>query len=416
MLVKLKMKIKKNIPLIDQHNKYGFWGGKFGGSFIPETLKKPVDDLTKSFAKLRNDKKFLKKRDYYFKNYIGSPTPFVKLENLSNHLGGAQIWTKVVSDANGGAHKIYNATVHALICKSMGKKYIVGDTGAGYAGKMLSMAAKKFGLKCKIFMGAKDIKRQKPNCVAMRKNGAEIVPVYTGSQTLVDAVSECMRYWVSNCDTTHMCVGSTVGPNIFVKVCGWSTSQISKELKIQIKKEFGKIPKKIKLINCVGGGSSAYGFWSEFVDYPKTQIEFIGVEAGGPKNSKLHAAPLSRGAKLGILHGAASYVCQNEDGQINETESISAGLDYPGVSPIHCFLKDAKRAKYTYATDEQALDAYKLVTKFEKLNPSLEPCHAFSEAIRIAPKLTKDNIIIVNSCGDAKKDRDILKKRLGKKI
>ena len=415
MLVKLKMKIKKNIPLIDQHNKYGFWGGKFGGSFIPETLKKPVDDLTKSFAKLRNDKKFLKKRDYYFKNYIGSPTPFVKLENLSNHLGGAQIWTKVVSDANGGAHKIYNATVHALICKSMGKKYIVGDTGAGYAGKMLSMAAKKFGLKCKIFMGAKDIKRQKPNCVAMRKNGAEIVPVYTGSQTLVDAVSECMRYWVSNCDTTHMCVGSTVGPNIFVKVCGWSTSQISKELKIQIKKEFGKIPKKIKLINCVGGGSSAYGFWSEFVDYPKTQIEFIGVEAGGPKNSKLHAAPLSRGAKLGILHGAASYVCQNEDGQINETESISAGLDYPGVSPIHCFLKDAKRAKYTYATDEQALDAYKLVTKFEKLNPSLEPCHAFSEAIRIAPKLTKDNIIIVNSCGDAKKDRDILKKRLEKK-
>ena len=416
MLVKLKMKIKKNIPLIDQHNKYGFWGGKFGGSFIPETLKKPVDDLTKSFAKLRNDKNFLKKRDYYFKNYIGSPTPFVKLENLSNHLGGAQIWTKVVSDANGGAHKIYNATVHALICKSMGKKYIVGDTGAGYAGKMLSMAAKKFGLKCKIFMGAKDIKRQKPNCVAMRKNGAEIVPVYTGSQTLVDAVSECMRYWVSNCDTTHMCVGSTVGPNIFVKVCGWSTSQISKELKIQIKKEFGKIPKKIKLINCVGGGSSAYGFWSEFVDYPKTQIEFIGVEAGGPKNSKLHAAPLSRGAKLGVLHGAASYVCQNEDGQINETESISAGLDYPGVSPIHCFLKDAKRAKYTYATDEQALDAYKLVTKFEKLNPSLEPCHAFSEAIRIAPKLTNDNIIIVNSCGDAKKDRDILKKRLGKKI
>jgi len=416
MLVKLKMKIKKNIPLIDQHNKYGFWGGKFGGSFIPETLKKPVDDLTKSFSKLRNDKKFLKKRDYYFKNYIGSPTPFVKLENLSNHLRGAQIWTKVVSDANGGAHKIYNATVHALICKSMGKKYIVGDTGAGYAGKMLSMAAKKFGLKCKIFMGAKDIKRQKPNCVAMRKNGAEIVPVYTGSQTLVDAVSECMRYWVSNCDTTHMCVGSTVGPNIFVKICGWSTSQISKELKIQIKKEFGKIPKKIKLINCVGGGSSAYGFWSEFVDYPKTQIEFIGVEAGGPKNSKLHAAPLSRGAKLGVLHGAASYVCQNEDGQINETESISAGLDYPGVSPIHCFLKDAKRAKYTYATDEQALNAYKLVTKFEKLNPSLEPCHAFSEAIRIAPKLTKDNIIIVNSCGDAKKDRDILKKRLGKKI
>ena len=407
-------KIKKGIPLIDQHDKNGFWG-KFGGNFIPETLKKPVEDLTILFEKMRKDKKFIRERDYYFKNWVGSPTPFIKLENLTRHLGGAQIWAKVVSEANGGAHKIYNATVHSLIAKRAGKKYIVGDTGAGYAGKMLSMAAKKFGLKCKIFMGAKDIKRQKPNCDAMRKNGAEIVPVYTGSQTLVDAVSECMRYWVSNCDTTHMCVGSTVGPNIFVKVCGWSTAQISRELKSQIKETFGKIPKKIKLINCVGGGSSAYGFWSEFVDFPKKQIEFIGVEAGGPKKSKLHAAPLSRGAKLGVLHGAASYVCQNKDGQINATESISAGLDYPGVSPIHCFLKDTKRARYTYATDEEALNAYKLVTKFEKLNPSLEPSHAFAEAIACAPNLSKDTILIVNSCGDAKKDRDILKKRLGKK-
>ena len=407
------MKFQKNIPLIDQHDKYGFWGGKFGGSFIPETLKKPVEDLTISFSKLRKNSEFLKKKNFYFSNYIGSPTPFIKLSNLSNHLGGAQIWAKVVSEANGGAHKIYNATVHALICKSLRKKYIVGDTGAGYAGKMLSMAAKKFGLKCKIFMGAKDIKRQKPNCDAMRKNGAEIVPVYTGSQTLVDAVSECMRYWVSNCDTTHMCVGSTVGPNIFVKICGWSTSQISKELKQQIKEEFKKIPKRIKLINCVGGGSSAYGFWSEFIKYPKDQIELIGVEAGGPKRSKLHAAPLSRGAKLGILHGAASYVCQNNEGQINETESISAGLDYPGVSPLHCYLKDLKRARYTLATDEEALNAYKLIKKYEKLNPSLEPCHAFAEAIKIAPKLNDKTILIVNSCGDAKKDRDILRKRIG---
>ena len=406
------MNLKKKIPLIDQHDKYGFWGGKFGGSYIPETLKKPIDDLTISFNKLRKSKSFLKKRNFYFKNYIGTPTRFIKLNNLSNHLGGAQIWAKVVSDANGGAHKIYNATIHALICKSMGKKYIVGDTGAGYAGKMLSMAAKKFGLKCKIFMGAKDIKRQKPNCDAMRKNGAEIIPVTTGSQTLVDAVSECMRYWVSNCDTTHMCVGSTVGPNIFVKICGWSTSQISRELKTQLENEFKKIPNKIKLINCVGGGSSAYGFWSEFIDFPKKQIELIGVEAGGPKKSKLHAAPLSKGAKLGVLHGAASYICQNTEGQINETESISAGLDYPGVSPIHCFLKDTKRAKYTYATDEDALKAYKLVTKFENLNPSLEPSHAFAEAIKISPKLSRDTVVIVNSCGDAKKDRDILKMRL----
>ncbi len=408
------MKLKKKIPLIDQHDKSGFWGGKFGGNFIPETLKKPVEDLTDLFERIRYDKKFLKQRDYYFKNYIGSPTSFKKLQNLSRHLGGAQIYAKMVSEANGGAHKIYNATVHALICKLAGKKYIVGDTGAGYAGKMLSMAAKKFGLKCKIFMGVKDMKRQKPNCAAMRKNGAEIVSVYSGSQTLVDAVSECMRYWVSNCDNTHMCIGSTVGPNIFVKICGWSTAQISRELKIQIESEFQTIPKKIKLINCVGGGSSAYGFWSEFIDYDKKQIELIGVEAGGPKNSKLHAAPLTNSAKLGILHGAAAYVCQNAEGQINDTESISAGLDYPGVSPIHCLLKDTKRARYTSATDEAALNAYKLVTKLERINPSLEPCHAFAEAIKISPKLSKDTVVIVNSCGDAKKDRDILKVRLGK--
>jgi tryptophan synthase beta chain len=408
------MKLKKKIPLIDQHNKNGFWGGKFGGNFIPETLKKPIEDLTLLFEKLRHDKHFLKQRDYFFKNYIGSPTSFIKLKKLSDYLGGAQIYAKMVSEANGGAHKIYNATVHCLIAKKSGKKYVVGDTGAGYAGKMLSMAAKKFDLKCKIFMGAKDIRRQKPNVDAMKKNGAEVVPVYSGSQTLVDAVSECMRYWVSNCENTHMCVGSTVGPNIFVKICGWSTAQISKELKLQIKSEFKNIPNKIKLINCVGGGSSAYGFWSEFIDHDKKKIELIGVEAGGPKNSTLHAAPLTNNAKLGILHGAAAYVCQNNEGQINNTESISAGLDYPGVSPIHCFLKDTKRARYTSATDEGALSAYKLVTKLEKINPSLEPCHAFAEAIKIAPKLNKNTIIIVNSCGDAKKDRDILKLRLGK--
>ena len=410
------LKIKKNIPLIDQHDKNGFWGGKFGGNFIPETLKKPILDLENLFFKLRNNKSFIRDRDKYFKDWVGSPTRFIKLQNLSEYLNGAQIWAKVVSDANGGAHKIYNATVHCLIAKKAGKKYIVGDTGAGYAGKMLSMAAKKFGLKCKIFMGAKDIKRQKPNCDAIKKNGAEIIPVYTGSQTLVDAVSECMRYWVSNCDTTHMCVGSTVGPNIFVKICGWSTAQISRELKKQLINNFRKMPKKIKLINCVGGGSSAYGFWSEFIDFNKKQVELIGVEAGGPKKSKLHAAPLSKGAKLGILHGAASYVCQNKEGQIKETESISAGLDYPGVSPIHCFLKDTRRARYTYATDEDALNAYKLVTKHEKLNPSLEPSHAFAEVIKIAPKLEKDTVCIVNSCGDAKKDRDILRKKLGKHV
>ena len=409
------MKIKKGIPLIDQHDKNGFWGGKFGGNFIPETLKKPVEDLTVLFEKLRRDKKFIKERDYYYTNWVyKGPTPFIKLENLTKYLGGAQVWAKVVSEARGGAHKIYGAITAAMLCKAMGKKFLVTDTGAGYNGKMFSIAGKHFGLKVKVFMGIKDILRQKPNCDAMRANGAEIVPVYTGSQTLVDAVSEVMRYWVSNNETTHLGVGSTVGANIFVKICGWSTAQISRELKKQILDEFGEFPKKVKLLNCVGGGSSAYGLWSEFMDFNKKQFEFVGIEAKGPKHSKLHAAPLSMGAKLGILHGAAAYVCQDSDGQINETESISAGLDYPGVSPLHCVLKSSGRARYVARTDEDALEAYKTIRKYESLNPSLEPAHAFAEAISLAPKLSKDTMIIVNSCGDALKDKDILKQRLGK--
>jgi tryptophan synthase beta subunit len=213
-----------------------------------------------------------------------------------------------------------------------------------------------------------------------------------------------------------MCVGSTVGPNIFVKICGWSTSQISRELSIQIKEEFGKVPKKLKLLNCVGGGSSSFGFWNEFMHYDKKQVEFIGVEAGGPKSSKKHAAPLTYGSKIGILHGAAQYVNQSIEGQIEETESISAGLDYPGVSPLHCFLKDTKRARYTSATDEEALNAYKLVTSLESISPSLEPSHAFAEVIKIAPRLSKDTVCCVNSCGDSYKDKDIIKSRLGKYI
>ena len=408
------MKLKKNVPLIDQHDKYGFWGGKFGGSYIPETLKKPVEDLTYKFEKLRKDKNFLKERDYYYNNWVhNGPTPFIKLKNLTKYLGGAQIYAKVVSAARGGAHKIYGAITAAMLCKKMGKRYLVTDTGAGYNGKMFSIAAKHFDLKLKVFMGYKDVLRQKPNVDAMKKNGAEIVPVYTGSQTLVDAVSEVMRYWVSNCETVHLGVGSTVSANIFVKICGWSTAQISRELKKQMIDEFGKIPNKVKLLNCVGGGSSAYGLWSEFLDYNKKQVEFIGVEAGGPAKSKRHAAPLTYGSKIGILHGAAQYVIQDKEGQIGSTESISAGLDYPGISPLHCFLKDTKRARYTSASDEEALKAYQLVSKLENISPSLEPSHAFAEAIKLAPKLKSSEVIIVNSCGDSIKDKDIIKKKLG---
>ena len=409
----MSLKIKKGIPLIDQHDKNGMWGGKFGGNFVPETLKKPIEDLEKLFSKLRKDKSFIEERDYHFENYVGTPTPLIKLDNLTDHLGGAQLWAKVVSENPGTAHKVYACIVHCLIAKRAGKRYVCTDTGAGMQGKNLAMVAKKFGLKAKIFMGLRDLVRQKKNVDVMKKYGAEVVPVTSGSQTLVDAVSECMRYWVANCQDVHMVIGSTVGPSIFVKISGYSTSQISRELKVQLIEEFGKIPNKLKLLNCVGGGSSAYGFWSEFIDYDKKHVQLIGVEAGGSKKSKLHAAPLSNNSKLGILHGAKAYCIQDNDGQIGETESLSSGLDYPSVSPLHCFLKDSGRAEYTSATDEEALNAYKLVSKLENISPSLEPSHAFATAISLAPKLSEDTVLCIDSCGHSLKDSDIIKEKLG---
>ena len=406
------IELQKGIPLIDQHNELGYWGGKFGGTHVAESLIYPIEELTKEFEKLRYDEKFLAERDFYFKNFVGAPTPFIKLDNLTKHLGGAQIYCKLVSKATGGAHKAYNAVVHALIAKHLGKSYIGGDTGAGYAGKMLSMVSAKFNLKAKIFMGAKDIERQKINVFSMRSYGAEVVPVTTGSQTLVDAVSESMRWWTAENEVSHLCVGSTVGPTIFVKICAWSTTQISREMKKQVLDEFGEIPKDMKLINCVGGGSSAAGFWNEWMD--DSSVELIGVEAGGPEGSSKHAAPLTNDSPLGVLHGATQYVIQDDQGEIEETESISAGLDYPGVSPLHCFLKETGRARYTSATDEEAIEAFQLVSRMEGfVSPSLEPSHAFAEAIKIAPSLSKDTVICVDSCGDSAKDAQIIAERLG---
>ena len=410
------IKLKKGIPLFDQHDKNGMWGGKFGGIFCGESLIEPINEISKAFEKFRYDKKFLKEKDDYFNNYIGAPTRFIKLQNLTRHLGGAQIWAKVVSDAKGGSHKIYHAVVHCLLAKKMGKKAVICETGAGSFGKALSMVAKHMGLKCRVFMGKVDIDRQHKNYLAIKKNGAEVIPVYTGNQTLVDAVSACFRAWISESKTSYLAIGSTVGSTPFVKIVGWSVSQVSKELKIQLKNVFGKIPPKLKLINCVGGGSSCFSLFSEFIDYNPKQVELIGVEAGGPKNSKLHAAPLSNNSKLGVLHGSLQYVVQDKDGQISDTESVSSGLDYPGVSPLHCFLKYTKRARYTSASDEEALEAYKIVSTLENISPSLEPSHGFSEAIKIAPKLDESTIIVVGSCGDSQKDKSIIEKKLGKYI
>ena len=393
----------------DQNGRFGI----FGGRFVAETLMPLILDLEKSYQQAKKDDSFQSELAYLNKYYTGRPSPLYFAKRLTDYLKTAKIYFKRDELNHTGSHKINNCLGQILLAKRMGKTRIIAETGAGQHGVAVATVSARFGLPCVIYMGAKDIERQRPNVEAIRKNGASIVPVTSGSQTLVDAVSECMRYWVANNDTTNLCVGSTVGPNIFVKICAWSTAQISRELIKQVKEEFGKIPKKMKLLNCVGGGSSAMGFWNEFMD---TDAEFVGIEAGGPKNSKLHAAPLTNGSKIGILHGAAQYVIQDQEGQIGSTQSISAGLDYPGISPLHCFLKDSKRAKYTSASDEEALKAYKLVSKLENISPSLEPSHAFAEAIKLAPKLKSSDVIIVNSCGDSLKDKDIIKQKLGSYI
>ena len=407
------IKIKKGIPLYDQHDKNYMYGGKFGGNYIPESLKNPIDDLTKLFEKCRYDKSFIRERDWWYDNYLGTPTRFIRLDNLTRHLGGAQVWAKMVSDYSTGSHKALTSITHALLCKRAGKKILVTDTGAGENGKAYSIIAKAMGLKLFVFMGSKDIKRQKPNVNVMRSNGAEIVPVTTGSASLVDAVSECIRFFVSNNEKVHMGIGSLVGPAPYVKVCGWSTAQISKELIIQVKNTFGRIPKKMKIFAAVGGGSSSYGIWNSFFNYSKKQVELIGVEAQGPKNGKLHAAPLSNNSKIAIMHGFASYCAQDKDGNIADTDSCSAGLDYPSTSPIHSWLKDNKRVRFTSATDEEALSAFELVNNLEEISPSLEVAHPAAEIIKIAPKLSQDSILILSSCGDSKKDSLIIKKKLG---
>ena len=234
------IKINKRVPVIDQHDKNFMYGKKFGGNFIPESLKKPVDDLTKLFEKYRHNKDFIKERDWWYSNFLGTPTRFIKLNNLTRHLGGAQIWAKMVSDYSTGSHKALSAITHGLLCKRAGKKILVTDTGAGENGKAYSIVAKAMGLKLFVFMGQKDLVRQKPNADIIRSNGAKIIPVTTGSKSLVDAVSECMRFFVSNNEKVHMGIGSLVGPSPYIKICGWSTAQISRELIVQIKNVFGK--------------------------------------------------------------------------------------------------------------------------------------------------------------------------------
>jgi tryptophan synthase beta chain len=380
------------------------WFGNFGGKYIPEVLVPVIEELEKAYYTIGKSKEFRKELWYLLKNYAGRPTPLYFAKNLSEYLGGAKIYLKREDLLHTGAHKINNSLGQVLLAKKMGKKRIIAETGAGQHGVATATACALLNLECVIYMGKLDVERQKPNVFRMNILGAKVVPVEKGSCTLKDAINEAMRDWIENVETTLYVIGSVVGPHPYPTMVKDFQSVIGKETLKQIMKIEGRLPDKV--IACVGGGSNAIGIFAPFIKYK--EVELIGVEGGG-KSPKLgeNAATLCFG-KVGILHGAKSYLLYDENGQVVETHSISAGLDYPGVGPEHSYLKEIGRVRYTYAKDEEALEALKLLSQKEGIIPALEPAHAIAEAIKLAPKMKKDQIIIVNLSGRGDKDLGII--------
>jgi len=397
---------KKDKKVPDSQGRFG----AYGGVYVAETLVPALEELAQQYELIKENKEFKSEVQNDLEKFVGRPSPLYFAKRWSKQLGGAKIYLKREDLNHTGAHKINNTVGQILLAKHMGKTRIIAETGAGQHGVATATVAARHGMKCVVYMGEKDIKRQSLNVYRIKILGAEVISVNSGSKTLKDAMNEAMRDWVTNVDDTYYIIGSVAGPHPYPQIVRDFNSVVGKEVLVQSKEEIGKMPDL--LVACVGGGSNAMGLFYPFLEISTTDL--VGVEAGGlGLDTGKHAAPLNAGSE-GVLHGMRTYLMQDDKGQIQDTHSISAGLDYPGVSPLHCFLKDTKRARYTAASDEEALNAYQLVTKYENLNPSLEPCHAFAEVIKIAPKLSKDTIIIVNSCGDALKDRDILKERLGK--
>ena len=384
---------------------------KYGGKYVPETLIPALSLLEKEYYKLKEQHTFQKELENLLKHFGGRETPLYYASRISEELG-FEIYLKREDLLHTGAHKLNSALGQIILAKQMGKKRIIAETGAGQHGVATATVCAHFGMECVIYMGETDIKRQEFNVFRMELLGAKIKPATTGSKTLKDATNEAIRDWVTNVESTYYLLGSAVGPHPYPMIVRDFQSVIGNETKKQfLDMTDQKLPDR--LVACVGGGSNAIGMFYPFLD--DESVKIIGVEAAGlGLDSDQHAATLSKG-NFGVLHGSASYLIQDINVQITLPHSISAGLDYPGISPLHCFLKDTKRARYTAASDEEALRAYKLVTKFEKLRPSLEPSHAFSVAIAESKKLSKDTIVVVNSCGDAYKDREIIERRLGKK-
>jgi tryptophan synthase beta chain len=384
--------------------------GKYGGKYIPETLAPAIEELESAYEKYKNDPDFQNELSYYLTEYAGRPTPLYFAKNLTRHLGGAKIYLKREDLLHGGAHKINNTLGQALLAKKMGKKRIIAETGAGQHGVGTAIACAVLGLSAEIFMGAKDFERQKLNVFRMELLGAKVYPVKSGSKTLKDAINEAIRDWIANVKTTYYLIGSVVGPHPYPMMVRDFQSVIGREIKQQIWEIEGTMPNAV--VACVGGGSNAIGSFYTFLD--NKDVVLYGVEAGGKgiKSGK-HSASLAAGSE-GILHGMFTCILQDECGQVVETHSISAGLDYPGVGPEHAMLKELKRARYAASTDQEAIEGFVALSRFEGIIPALEPSHAISYAMKLAEEMKKDDIIVVTLSGRGDKDVEIVQDYLNK--
>jgi tryptophan synthase beta chain len=383
--------------------KYGRFG-EYGGKYVPETLNAALTELEDSYESAKKDKKFKARLDYLLREYAGRPTPLYLAENLTKKYGGAKIYLKREDLLHSGAHKINNALGQALLAKSMGKKRIIAETGAGQHGVATAMACAALGLKCEIYMGTEDMERQRLNVFRMRILGAKVNPVSSGTKTLKDAINEAMRDWVTNVSRTHYLIGSVVGPHPFPMIVRDFQSVIGNEIKEQSIKKEGRLPNAV--VACVGGGSNAAGTFYAFIE--DKQVKLVGVEAGGKGLSTgKHAASLNAG-RPGVLHGMKTYVMQDEHGQVSATHSVSAGLDYPGVGPEHSFWKEIGRVEYVVATDDQAVDALLELSELEGIIPALESSHAIYYATKMARKMSRKETIVVTLSGRGDKDVDII--------
>jgi len=384
--------------------------GLYGGRFVAETLMPLILELETAYAEAKNDAGFRREMDGYLKDYVGRPTPLYFAERLTEHLraagasnggaGGAKIYLKREDLNHTGAHKVNNVLGQILLARRMGKPRVIAETGAGMHGVATATMCAKFGLECVVYMGVVDVERQKPNVLRMQALGAEVRPVESGSKTLKDAMNEALRDWVTNVANTFYCIGTVAGPHPYPMMVRDFQSIIGNETRAQMLEAEGRSPDS--LIACIGGGSNAMGLFHPFLD--DAHIEIYGVEAAGHGlASGLHAASIA-GGRPGVLHGNRTYLLMDEDGQINEAHSISAGLDYPGIGPEHAWLNDIKRVKYLSATDEEALAAFELCSRLEGIIPALEPAHALARVMDLAPQKPKDHLMVVNLSGRGDKD------------